>query len=126
MGEPYPQTQRYDMVPTPAYALLLEAECLLVGILLRGQGSREKRVTATNGPSYDTDWRSPTAGFGPGVHNRRPGDLVEVVADAFTNGLLSCCDRVTYGIRRSRSRCLVPAVWIIGRQSRGGGCPEPS
>ena len=50
MGESYPQTQRYDMVPTPAYALLLEAECLLVGILLRGQGSREKRVTATNGP----------------------------------------------------------------------------
>ncbi len=53
-------------------------------------------------------------------------DSMQTVAEAFANGRTSCCDRVTYGIRRSRYRRLVPAVWIIGRQPRGGGCPEPS
>ena len=60
------------------------------------------------------------AGFGEAL------SAFQSAAEAFSNCRAFYCDSVTYGIRRSRSRCLVPAVWIIGRQPRGGGCPEPS
>ena len=46
-------------------------------------------------------------------------------AEAFVNGLESCYNRVTYGIQRSSSRCLVPTGWIIVRPPHGGGSPEP-
>jgi len=73
-----------------------------------------------------TDDGSLEAGFGR--FGDGPWELQRIsgVAEAFAIGHASYCDRVTYGIWRSGYRCLVPAVWIIEPQPRGGGCPEPS
>ena len=86
-----------------------------IGKLRDGGRTRPRRVDLQRDPTPRTSRLAEPASL-------RELSFAQIVQSVNRTGipdLRSCCGRVTYGIRRSDSRCSVPADWIGRRPLRG-------